>query len=68
MTQSQIAHRLSRFCKTIWAAMEKTSEYSFFEQLINILSILEFKVDEMPLIVLWLIVGKGVFHGTNEIY
>ena len=47
------------------AAPEVPATTSIFDQLlqpvINILSILEFKIDEMPLIVLWLIVGSAFF-------
>lgn len=34
---------------------------AFFKPIISVLSILEFKIDEMPLIVLWLILGSAFF-------
>jgi len=50
---------------SVWAAEQAIAQTSFLESLlksiISVLSILEFKVDEMPLIVLWLILGSAFF-------
>ena len=48
-----------------WATTDATTEPSIFDRvlkpIIDVLSILEFKVSEMPLIVLWLIIGSIFF-------
>ena len=48
-----------------WAATDVAKEPNIFDRIlqpvIDLLSILEFKVDEMPLIVLWLIIGSIFF-------
>ncbi len=51
--------------KSAWASPQAPPETSFLGQIlqyiINFLSILEFKIDEMPLIVLWLVAGSAFF-------
>lgn len=51
--------------KPAWASPQAPPESSFLGQIlqyiINFLSILEFKIDEMPLIVLWLVIGSAFF-------